>query len=448
MRPDPRVEDRDDRPGHPSRSPPRRRQLSTPYGEPFAAPSWPHSWLAYVSFGTVLIVAIGSASASTTPGDAFSRASARVRVRAEWVLEPVDGRRASGPERSDEGRPHARGPREAGQALPVPEGRDAAGAGCRGGRGPPAQRITTWVGLLNRGGSGPVRGVSGGGRGGDGVPRWRGRRGRRGRRPSRAGRGRRCTGRRVRHTGQTAGPPPASRPGARGPGGPVVRRATRRSAAGPPRSPGGERRPGRRRHRRSMWTWAGVAAPEQPTSTHGLASTAARATDVGARPGLAGGGLDRCALSSEQPAVRQRLLHDDAPPRVVRLSERGASRRLKEVVQVAWTQANGLTPSTRTSSAARTTSRLPRPADAQPDDEPVLGAQPRELARGRPRPRGSPLSSVAEWTWYSRSHGAEELARLRQLRLQHRDRVVLDLVDRRVHPPLARRTGSPTSSRR
>ena len=229
------------------------------------------------------------------------------------------------------------------------------------------------------------------------VPRWRGRRGRRGRR--RAGRDAGVDAR-AQRTPRPADRRPAGVRTRRGrPGRPSSRRAAPRSAAGPPRS---RPAPGRASPRPAFdVSWAGVAAPDSATSTHGFASTAARATTSAPVPASRGGGRDRRLV--EQPAVRERLLHDDPPPRVVRLRERGARRRLEEVPG-RLDAGERVDAVDATSSAARITSDWRGPLTLSPMTRPSSERR-RASSASTPASARMPLSSVAEWTWYRRSHG-------------------------------------------
>ena len=399
----------------------------------------PTAGLAYVSFGSASIVAIGSASASTTPGDAFSRASVAFAFRAERLLEAVDGRRAGGAERRGRRRP----------AWPAaPRERRPRAAGCRGPRG-------------DRGG---CRGEVVGGPADDDLV---GRRGPTMARPGRAGPAadagattpavatttRTTRRRRRRRAGRVAGVPDASgaayatsTPGiGRSTQGQAQARADRAAqyVLGRLRDPRAAPRPRRPAPGATSTAAAFDAqlarASRRPTArrrpTGGRARRRARRV---ARPSRAlGGGRDRRRADGvlEQPAVRERLLDDDAPPRRVRLRERGARRRLEQVPR-------RLDAGERVDAVdadierGADTSRLARPADAQPDDEAVLGAEAGELGE-HGRVGEDPALERRRVDLVQPKPRPEQHARLRQLRAQHRERVVLDLVDRRVHPPLA-----------
>jgi len=168
----------------------------------------------------------------------------------------------------------------------------------------------------------------------------------------------------------------------------------------------------------------------------------ARAAASGATPwraATASSAGEPCSAVASRPFASASLT--TRPTRVVRLAQRGGRRRL-EGFQVAWTQPNG-EPAPSRSIARAAGSRRPGGAlvdipTTMPDARsPASSSSTASSAR-------TPLSSVAEWTWYRRSHGSSS-SRLAAAGAQHGPRVVLHLVD--LGPCATRpRTRTPTSS--
>ena len=103
--------------------------------------------------------------------------------------------------------------------------------------------------------------------------------------------------------------------------------------------------------------------------------------------------------------------------------------------QVACTQANGATPPAVTSRARRMVAAWPGPLDDRPITTP--SSRSRASSSSTARSSSTPLSRVAEWTWY-RSRWSPSRSRLSpDLAGQGGQGVVLDLVDLGVHAPVA-----------
>mmetsp|Transcript_58190 Transcript_58190/g.138519 ORF Transcript_58190/g.138519 Transcript_58190/m.138519 type:complete len:252 (-) Transcript_58190:135-890(-) len=153
-------------------------------------------------------------------------------------------------------------------------------------------------------------------------------------------------------------------------------------------------------------TWSGVAAPESTSGAKGCASTAAKHTWSAAAPSLAAAsatGPARGPLRSRPFAIASLTITSNPS---VRASNRASPTDCSIKLYVAWTQSKrqglaGLPSSMRHASATRSVAAWWTPERLSPS------RTPREVLSclSSPRTSGSartPLSSVAEWIWYSR----------------------------------------------